>query len=93
MALDEANDAKTAASVTFGGACVTSLAWRAQEEGERCDLLVGLANGEVCGVDLGRWLGGEGEAGDGDDDAMERGRRRGERVEDDVRAVANERGR
>ena len=57
MALDEANDAKTAASVTFGGACVTSLAWRAKEEGERCDLLVGLANGEVCGVDLGRWLG------------------------------------
>jgi hypothetical protein len=38
-------------------------------------------------------VGGEGEAGDGDDDAMERGRRRGERVEDDVRAVANERGR
>ena len=57
VALDGANDARTAASATFGGACVTSLAWRAKEEGERCDLLVGLANGEVCGVDVGRWLG------------------------------------
>lgn len=34
MALDEANDAKTAASVMFGGVCVMLLVWRVKEEGE-----------------------------------------------------------
>lgn len=41
---------------------------------------------------FGEMVGGEGEVGDGDDDAMERGRRRGECVEDDVCVVVNERG-
>jgi len=47
---------KATAKIRFEGECVTALAWRGRgEEEDVCgDLLVGLASGEVCAVDVGK---------------------------------------
>jgi len=47
---------KATAKIRFEGECVTALAWRARDgDQDVCgDLLVGLASGEVCAVDVGK---------------------------------------
>jgi len=44
---------KAVKKISFNGIAVTTFAWRAKRLGDRYDLLVGLANGEVHAIDLG----------------------------------------
>lgn len=51
---DAATACKAVAKIGFHSGCVTAIAWREKGESDRYDLLVGLSNGEVWAIDLGR---------------------------------------